>query len=257
MRWLPVLLALLVAPVRAQDAPTEPVTVAVRVTGYGPILPSEWRERLLPAARRSLGALHGHWRQLSAAQVAELEVEADRRSQTDASVTFAAVLEERHPGAKSFALDASCGDDECFVRGVSELEDGAHWTFPHTLSVRRWARALGEAPENVRIGVGRGVGGRGLMLRRALGAWSDAERTRATEQIRALPWPAACAPGERAIVDLIVEVTSDGGIGEVGASGSTRQMRRCLERELAAAITSGTLGRNPRPRRMQLLAIGG
>ncbi|MBO6936629.1 MAG: hypothetical protein JJ863_16775 [Deltaproteobacteria bacterium] len=255
MRWLPLLLVLLVTPVRAQDADPEPVTVALWVSGYGPILPSEWREHLLPAARRSLGRLHDHWRMLSAAEVARIEADADRRAESDSTVTFAAVLAEHHPGAKAFALDARCGDDECYVRGVSELEDGAHWTFPRTLSVRRWTRALGEVPENVRIGVGRGVGGSGLMVSNAFGSWTDESRAQATEKVRALPWPEACAPERSVILDLVVEVKADGSVGEVGASGSTRHMRRCLERALGESLPAGSFARQPGNRRLLLLAI--
>lgn len=256
MRWWPLVLVFLVAPVRAQEAPSEAVEVALWVNGHGPILPSEWRERLLPAARRSLGRLHRHWRPLPAAEVARIEAEADRRAATDHDLTFADVLEEHHPGAHAFVLDASCSDDECSVRGVSQLQDGAHRTFGRTLSVRAWARALGEPPEDVRIGVGRGVGGQGLRVRESLGDWSDESRAQAEQALRELPWPSACAPARMTVLDLVVEVTRDGSVGEVGASHGSRWMRRCLEGEVTQAIATGTFGRARGPRRLLLLAIG-
>lgn len=221
-------------PAGSVDAENAPA-IAVVVVGYGPLVPSEWRDEVLPAARRTLARMRPGWRILDAAETRVAEDEAALHSARCGGHALQRTLRARFGNATTVRLLPHCDEDRCIVRLFGDdIELHGLWTLPRSASARAFARALARAPAPRAVGLGGGGhgGDTPFVLADRFGTWRPTGLDAARAIAGALAWPGECSED---FAEAVIDVAANGALREIGA-WSSDGASPCIEAALARML---------------------
>ncbi|MGM0575949.1 MAG: hypothetical protein ACQEXJ_09495 [Myxococcota bacterium] len=211
-------------------------TVALVVEKHGPLLPSEWREVVLPAARRTFAEAHPDWDILDADDMRRLRRDLEaHRATCGADFPPGALLRQRDPNSVVVRLLATCLSDCTLGFFSDEGGFGGTWRPPASPNPHDWARVVSK-PWSGPVGFG-GGGARGFAMRHAVGSWEPEEANAARQRLRSIPWPEACRHAKW--TSVLLDVAPSGEVAEIVVDQDGHEVSECLRRALRERL-SGT-----------------
>jgi hypothetical protein len=237
-------------PAGSVDVDSAPA-VAVVAASRGPLVPSEWRDQLLPAARARIARMRPTWRIFDATETTAVELERDRLSERCGSeASLSRVLRALHHNATVVWVVPDCGEQGCSLSMRAEDADfRGRWTLRRSARVADWVRALRAEPSLVLHGRG-GGGVQSTSPFVLVDHFGSLDRARASGAIEDIAWP-ACAGSDR-YIEVVLDLAADGSVREAGAGSRSPALARCLETELPPALGPSTFARGRGLRRLVL-----